>query len=294
MYTSYLDLAQESGRRVHVWPVPYEGTASFGRGTKHGPEAILRASYEIETWDEELRTDLQDMAHFRTMDFFRAPVSGPEDCFREMLQALHRERDPAADLLLTLGGEHSVALAPITFYAEQHPDMVVLQLDAHADLRESFQSSRYSHACVMGRARDQKLPLVQLGIRSLSSKESAYIASTPPNELLCLFAWQLQAPEDAARRVREFIQGRPLYISFDADAYDPAILPGTGTPEPGGIDYGWLQRFWSELFRGGIRLLGLDFCELAPIPAAGVVSESVAVRSINRILACALQPEARG
>lgn len=294
MYTSYLDLAKESGRRVHVWPVPYEGTASFGRGTKDGPEAILRASYEIETWDEELQADLQDMAHFRTMDFFRAPVSGPEDCFREMLEALNEERDPARDFLLTLGGEHSVALAPIAFYAEQHPDMVVLQLDAHADLRESFQSSRYSHACVMGRARERELPLVQLGIRSLSREESAHIASTPSEELLCLFAWQLPEPAEAARRVREFIQGRPLYISFDADAYDPAILPGTGTPEPGGIRYEWLQAFWAELFRGDIRLLGLDFCELAPIPAAGVVSESTAVKSINRILTCALQPGAEG
>ena len=289
MYDSYLDLPQESGKRVHVWPVPYEGTASFGRGTKDGPEAILRASYEIETWDQALGVDLQDLAHFRSMDFFRAPVSGPEDCFRGMLQTLKEQRDPARDFLLTLGGEHSVALAPIAFYAQQHPEMVVLQLDAHADLRDSFQSSRYSHACVMGRVRERKLPLLQLGIRSLSREESELIASSPPEELLCLFAWELEDPEDAARLVQEQVRGRPLYITFDADALDPSIMPATGTPEPGGILFDWLQAFWAQLFRGGSTLLGMDFCELAPLPAAGVASESTAVKCINRILTCALK-----
>lgn len=282
MYTNYLDLEEEKGKKIYVWPVPYEGTVSFDTGTRHGPQAILQASYEIETWDEEVGKDIADFAHFQTLPFFRPPVTGPEEVLKQMKDFL-QDFDPENDFLLTLGGEHSLASAPASFYQQAYPDLVVLQLDAHADLRSSFQDSPYSHACVMARIRDLGLPLLQMGIRSLSQQESEYIKAQPQDELLTLFSWELPSPEEAADKALDFIGNRPLYISFDADGLDPALLPGTGTPEPGGLEYRWLNKFWACLFPGP-KLVGMDFCELAPRPAAGVVSESVAVRCINKIL----------
>ncbi len=283
MYTEYLDLDTRAGQKVKVWPVPYEATASFAKGARAGPQAILQASYEIETWDEKLGADLADLAHFQSIPFFSAPVSGPEDCYRKMLDYLRGHCDPSSDFLLTLGGEHSVALAPIAFYREAFPDLAVLQVDAHADLRDSFQNSPYSHACVMARVRELGIPVVQLGVRSLCREESEVISRDAGPDQFVSFAWDVKAPEATAAQVRAFLGARPLYITFDADGLDPSIMPGTGTPEPGGLGYGWLADFWPHVF-GDARLVGLDFCELAPQPAAGVVSESVAVKCINKIL----------
>ncbi len=293
MYTDYLDLETDNGRRVLVWPVPYEGTVSFGSGTENGPAAILRASAEIETWNEATGLDLADYAHFRTLSPFHPPVTGPQAVYEAMREKLRQDPtfDPARDFLLTLGGEHSVALAPIAAYAEAYPDLVVLQIDAHADLRESFEGSPYSHACVMARVRELGLPLAQIGIRSLSRDESTIIHASGAHELLTLFAHDLPGPEEAAKRVREFVADRPLYLSFDADGLDPSVLPGTGTPEPGGLQLQWLNRFWTAL-GPALRLVGMDFCELAPQPAAGVVSESTAVQAINAVLLRTFAPTA--
>jgi len=289
----YLDLPpDEHGREILVWSVPYEGTASFATGTRNGPQAILQASREIETWDEELGIDLADWLQFRNLPSFRAPVSGPDRVQEDMREALRQHCDFSKDFLLTLGGEHSVALPPMEAYLEQHPDLVVIQLDAHADLRPHFQESRYSHACVMARLRDRGVPLVQIGIRSLCREESEYIRFHSNSDLLALFGYRLPPSGEAAQRIRDFLGQRPVYISFDADALDPSLMPGTGTPEPGGLSYEWVQSLWAHLLPG-VRLVGLDFCEVAPLPAGGVVSESVAVQCINRILACAfcLEPD---
>jgi agmatinase len=283
MFDRYLGLEGQKGRAVQVWAVPYEGTASFAKGTRNGPRAILQASYEIETWDHELQADLADHAHFTTHGLEDLPVAGPEAVHAAQLQELQAESDPAGDFILTLGGEHSVALAPITFYEQAFPDLVVLQLDAHADLRPEFQASPYSHASVMARVMDKGLPLVQVGVRSLSREEAAVVSGSRAEDLLTLFAWDLGSPQETARRVREFVGSRPVYLSFDADGLDPSIMPGTGTPEPGGLSFAWVQAFWPSLFPG-LRLVGMDFCELAPLPGGGVVSESVAVKCINRVL----------
>lgn len=287
MYTQYLDLETREGKGIILWPVPYEGTASFAKGTANGPGAILRASYEIETWDQELGIDLADLANFQTLPFFRAPASGPEDMYQQMLSYLKSQISPQEDFLLTLGGEHSIALAPIELYQQYYPEMAVLHLDAHADFRESFQSSRYSHACVMSRVAELGLPIVSLGVRSLSKQEQQKIYAKKRSKFVTFFAWDLTDPEKIAAEVRDFLGQRPLYITFDADVLDPSIMPGTGTPEPGGLSFNWLNHFWFHLFPN-LSLLGMDFCELSPLPACGVVSESVAVRCINKILASSL------
>lgn len=285
MYNHFLDLDTQNGRHIHVWPVPYEGTVSFMSGTKSGPEAILKASYQIETFDAQLGVDLADLAHFTTLPYLRSPVHGPDGLHQAMREVL-KEHDPGQDFFVTLGGEHSISLPLFEFYSKAHPDMVILQIDAHSDLRQEYEESPLSHACIMARARDLGIPAVQLGIRSLCSEEFDYISAQPADELLTLFAWDLNTPQETARRVNAFLAGRPVYLTFDIDGLDPSLVPGTGTPEPGGILYPWIREFFLHLWPGS-PLVGMDLCEVAPIPGS-VVSESVAVKAIATILACFL------
>ena len=286
MYTHFFDLDpdEKQGQTlplIYVWPVPYQGTVSFGYGTKDGPEAILKASYQIETYDARLDVDIEDLCHFITLPFQRTNVAGPEYLYQDMENFLSRF-DPKKDFLLTLGGEHSISFPLFKFYARAFQDLVILQIDAHADLRQEYEGSRFSHACIMARARDLGLRIVQIGIRSLCQEEAEYIKEHNGHDLLTFFAWELPDPLHTARLCREFIGHSPVYISFDVDGLDPAIMPGTGTPEPGGIDYNWLNEFWFK-FWPGPKLVGMDICELAPQPY-NVVSESVAVKCIFNIL----------
>ncbi len=283
MYAKYAD-DEGVGSEVIVWPVPYEGAVSYGSGAKEGPRAIMRASLEIETWDEDYKIDIRDVARFKTLDYFEPPVSGPKYVFRKMYEFLKQHIDPKKDFLMTLGGDHSIALAPILFYKEAYKDLFLIQIDAHADLRDEFQGSNYSHGCVMARVRENKVPIIQLGIRSLCKEES--IKLEQDREITTFFAKDLKekTPQEVVEKLRTIIGSSPIYITFDVDGLDPSIVPGTGTPEPGGIEFWWIWKFWRVFFEQmKNRLVGIDVCELAPIPNQ-VVSESTVVKLINRII----------
>lgn len=284
MHNEFFDLGPQQGRNIFVLPVPYEGTVSYGTGTRFGPEALFRASVQIESYDAELDLDLGDLAHFTPLAVVHPPVSGPEALHKVMRERL-LELDARRDFILTLGGEHSVPLPLFEFYHEAHPDLVILHVDAHADLRESYGDTPYSHACIMARARQLGIPLAQLGIRSLCREQRDFMRAQSPSDLMTIFAWELPSPVEAAERIRTFVGSRPLYLSFDVDGMDPSVIPGTGTPEPGGIAYAWMSRFWKEFWKDGLgpRLVGMDMCELAPIHGSQA-SETAAVKLIQRIL----------
>ncbi|EFI35067.1 agmatinase [Desulfonatronospira thiodismutans ASO3-1] len=281
MFDDFLDLEGSGGDNiVHVWPVPYQGTVSFDTGTKDGPEALFKASYQIEPYDPELDADISDYCSFKTLPFQRPVVSGPGQLQQEMDFFLEKF-DPCRDFILTLGGEHSIAFPLIRFYSRAYPDLTVLQVDAHADLRSDFQGSPYSHACVMSRVRDLGLKTASLGIRSMD-RDQAQIIKNSPCRIMAMHPWNLPSPAQAAEAVKDFIGSGPVYLTFDADGLDPSIMPGTGTPEPGGLEYTWINDFWKH-FWPGPRLVGMDFCELAPRPGS-VLSESVGVKCILRVL----------
>ncbi|MFO7728356.1 MAG: agmatinase [Desulfonatronovibrio sp.] len=282
MYDNFLDLETKQSRPhpVYVWPVPYQGTVSFGDGTKDGPEAILKAGYQVETYDQELNADISELCSFNTLPFQRPSAAGPDHLYKEM-RAFLKKFDPETAFFLTLGGEHSISFPLVEFYARKYPDLAVIQLDAHADLRTTYEGSPNSHACVMARIKDLGLKTAHIGLRSFSRAEAELIKENP-GHILPFYPWNLPSPEDTARAVKNFIGNSPVYITFDADGLDPSIMPGTGTPEPGGLDYAWVKDFWKALWPGP-RLVGMDFCELAPQPASQV-SESVAVKCILKIL----------
>ncbi len=283
MYGKYADDEGFGKYKIAVVPVPYEGAVSFGRGASEGPRAILRASLEIETWDEELQTDLLSLVSFYTMEYFETSVEGPYKTIQSFLKMLKENFSPDRDFILTLGGDHSISLAPITFYHFFYQDLVVLHIDAHADLRSSFQGSKYSHGCVMARVREMKIPLVQLGIRSLCREESLLIKKD--SGITTFFAHTIikTEPEKIATQLADIVGDRPIYLTFDVDALDPSVLPGTGTPEPGGIGFNWFQELWTHLFSYPLSLVGMDVVELSPV-SGNVLSESTTVKCINRIL----------
>lgn len=276
------------GRRITVLPVPFEGAVSYGGGTSQGPEAFLEATCQIESYDPELDLDLADLAHFLVLP----PACGPTAAATHAaIQAALQPLDPRQDTVLLVGGDHSVPLPLMAWCQAAFPDLTILHLDAHADLRAAYDGSPLSHACILRRAQERGLRAFQLGLRSLCPEEMALLRRLPPDTWQARFAWELGSPEAMAAAIRAFVGPRPLYISLDVDALDPSLVPGTGTPEPGGIAYRWLQELWRHLWQGGgPRLVGLDVCELAPIPGSQV-SQTVAAKIVHRLLVAWLAAE---
>ena len=241
--------------RFHVIPVPYEATVSYAGGTAHGPEAILDASDQLELYDGTSFPGEQGI-------FTQQPVdcSGtPEEVMNRVRLAVLAALDAGA-MPVVLGGEHSLTYGEMAALKERFGTFGVVQFDAHADLRDSYEGSRWSHASVMRRAvSDLELPLVQLGNRIFCKEE------LEARKKHGVVAW------DAPLRCRK---GMPenilpddfpehIFITFDVDGLDPSVMPETGTPVPGGL--GWYQALeLAEKVVAGRTLLGFDIVELAP------------------------------
>lgn len=254
-----------------VLPVPYERTVSFGPGTVKGPAAILRASHELEDFDEELQIPVS------------IPVQTlpPADGHRlGDAAALTRIRARAAAamesgrFLLSLGGEHTVSAPLIAAARAAFGPLSVLHLDAHTDLRDAFRGTRLSHACVMRRVRDLGVPTVHVGMRSSSSSEAAYIRKEKVPVFWAKDIRRTESDRWMDRVVR--LLSRQVYVSLDIDVMEPAAVPGTGTPEPGGLDWYQVTGLLRRVFRQR-TVVAADIVETAPIPGA-VVSEFTAAR----------------
>lgn len=263
MSRDFLNLPEEekAGPQAPYWilPVPYEQTVSYGRGCARGPAAILEASAEVELFDEELETEPYEVG-IGTLEFEEVTAAGPETMvarLEQRVEALAR----TGKTVITLGGEHSLTPGPVRAYQKLYADLSVLQIDAHADLRDSYQDCKYSHASAMMRVRDTVGVTVGVGIRNLSRREFDYYRSTPDCHLS--FAFQRDAAgewiNDAIARLTPNV-----YVTIDLDGLDPSIMPAVGTPEPGGLTYDEVL----AVLRGVTRqrhVVGADVVELAPI-----------------------------
>lgn len=263
-----------------IVPVPYEATTTYGGGTRNGPAAILAASTQVELWDEE-----EDWDPSRQLKIATAPEITPEaDGPAAMLEKIKKRLRPWVSdgkCVVALGGEHTITLALVETYLTKYPDLTVVALDAHADLRARYHNSPLSHACVLRRVWELGRPLTILGVRSYSQEEYDFLRVAP--RLTLLKARNLQDP-DYARLALEHL-GRikgPVYLTCDVDVLDPAILPGTGTPEPGGLTYYQVLIILRTVAERG-PVVGMDFTELAPIPGHQV-SEFTVARLIYKFL----------
>lgn len=289
---NFLDLEPEysglDSSRVVIVPAPYEYRTSFGKGTRSGPEAILAASAHVETYDEEYDYELcyeLGLATLRPL-----PLDGLYDA-----DAIATVEQVVAELLqrgkfvVTLGGEHTIAIAPIRAHLRAFPQMSLLHLDAHADLREHYDGSPYSHACVMARVLEFLQPerLVQVGIRALSREEAERIRR---DSIYTVFAADIRRNQHDTWISGVLSRlGSQVYITLDVDVLDPAQMPATGTPEPNGLWYHEVIALLRSIRESGRRIVGFDVVEFAPIAGLHHAAMTVA-RLVYKALTIAFAP----
>ena len=259
-----------SGCRVALFGVPYDGTTSFRPGTRFGPAAIREVSTGLETYCPQLDRDLEDLA-YADIGAVEIPYGDPEPGVDAVCHATSTVLAAGMKPLM-LGGEHSISSGAVAAVAKQHPALVLVQLDAHADLRHEWLGARHSHACAMRRCLEV-LPsqqLMQIAIRSGTRDEFIELQSSG----------RLISVQDNPNRMSE-LRGRPIYLTVDLDWFDPAVMPGTGTPEPGGFVWNDFAAVINELRHH--RLMGADVVELAPqLDPSG--SSSVLAAKVTRSL----------
>ncbi|MEL6739266.1 MAG: agmatinase [Planctomycetota bacterium] len=267
--------------RASVIPVPYDATSTWVKGADAGPAAILDASAQVEWFDHKTRTE----PHARGI--ITLPMiehAGSPDELAPRVEAIVGGELDAGRLPCVLGGEHSVSIGAIRAAAARYPGLTVLQIDAHADTREAYEGSACNHACVMARAREVART-VQVGIRSLDASEF------PALDNATVF-WA----DDIRRCTREERQSwhhavvalctERVYLTIDLDAFDPSIIPATGTPEPGGLDWDDVDGLVTLLARSA-TIVGFDVVELAPQPGQHA-SAFTAAKLVHRVFAEAL------
>lgn len=264
---SFLDLSpQESDletARAVIAPVPYEATTSYGGGTKDGPRAILEASRQVELYDEELDACPYQcgIATLEPLHIDRTSYEAPIRQTQAVVAAiLDRNQFP-----VVLGGEHALTFGAVEAAHARHPDLTVLQIDAHADLRDSYEESPWSHASVMRRVVESGVPAVQVGIRNISQDEMQWVREAkPPIRLIWGHEFHQKGVAGVLPEVLEHLTG-PVWITIDVDGLDPSIMPATGTPEPGGLGWYDLLGLLRPIFQHK-QVVGLDVVELAPAP----------------------------
>jgi agmatinase len=280
MYGTELGPVSFQDAGVAVYPVPYEATVSYGGGAARGPEAILKASAQVELYDEWLDVE-PHRAGVWTDPEPDLPAAGSTDVM-EAVGSRFADLMDAGKWVVMLGGEHSITAASVRVAAERHPGLKVLQLDAHADLRDSYQGDRNSHACAAARCLEFA-PVNGVGIRSWSAEEMARIRAGIPGYRM-LPAWEMTGDQDRwIEKAIEGLAGRPVYLTIDLDFFDPSVVPATGTPEPGGGFWWPTLNLLRTLFREA-DVVAADVVELAPVPGLHH-PDFLAARLVSRLIA---------
>jgi len=271
------DELSDPGKSAYaVLPVPYEGTVSYMKGTADGPAAILNASAQVEEFDDELRGEFIS-AGIMTCD----PVPPADDPPEQMARVRDAARPiaQAGKFLLALGGEHSITAPLVQTVAEKYGKISVLQIDAHADLRDSYGGTRHSHACVMRRVLETTDSICQVGIRNFSREEH----ESCPAQMRNLISPAVVQSDPRWMQKAVAMLREKVYVTVDIDGFDPAYAPGTGTPEPGGLAWGQviglLRRVCTER-----QVVAADIVEVAPL-AGTRVTEFLAARLAYKIIA---------
>ncbi|MDR0871705.1 MAG: agmatinase [Planctomycetaceae bacterium] len=280
------ELSNPQKSRHQVVPIPYEGTVCFLKGTAKGPDAILAVSDQMEYFDEETLTDISRFG-IATLPPI-PPADTPEEEFNRIYETVKEYGFYAAETAVKrkfpifLGGEHSIT-PPLVKVAAEHfgQTLSVLQFDAHADLRNSYTGGKYSHASAMRRVLDYTPNLVQVGIRSFSEEE---FRECPDRIKKIITPKQLASHlEHSIGNIRSGLTEN-VYITFDIDAFDPAFAPGTGTPEPGGLDWNTVCCILRTVCKEK-NVVGADVVEVAPLGGNNVITEFLAARLVEKIIA---------
>jgi len=241
------------GASIVILPVPFDKTSTWMKGADKGPAAIMEASRYLEFYDIETDSEVLKKGIFTA-----GPVrSGSSAALIRKTSSVVSRYLKDGKLVVTLGGEHSVSIGAIKSYAERYKDLSILHLDAHADSRDSYEGSRYNHACVMARAREFVRNIVSVGIRSMDASERPGIDSKR-----MFFAHTMHNSDEWMDGAAGLLTGS-VYITIDLDVFDPGIMPSTGTPEPGGLDWRQVMKLLSSVAKSK-RIVGFDVVELCP------------------------------
>jgi agmatinase len=264
--------------KVVILKVPYEMTTTYVKGTKNGPGAIINASRYMEVFDEELNQETYKVG-IHVMDLAGVEALSSE-AMVDKVHASMAELLKANKFPVMLGGEHSISVGSVKAFKDAYPNLSVLQLDAHYDMRDTYKGSKLNHGCVARRI-SEICPIVQVGTRSLSKEEKDFLATQPPEKIKTINVYDiLDTPlwKDAVSNSLS----ENVYVTIDMDVFDPSLAPGVGTPEPGGI--GWYETL--DLLKDiskDRKIVGFDVVELCPIQGQ-ISSDFLAAKLIYRLL----------
>ena len=246
--------------KVVVIPFGLEKTVSYGSGTRNGPREIINASHQVELYDEELNCEPHKKIGIKTLKPFKIN--------KDIKKALKKMSDINENVIkkgifpLTLGGEHSITPGCIAPFAKKYENLCLLHFDAHADLRDSYNGEKYSHASAIRRCLDHKnISIISFGIRNISKREISYLKK---NSNRIKIFWAKNKKKWNLNSFKKLIKNKTIYLTFDVDGLDSSIMPATGTPEPGGL-------LWDETLKiikiamKNSNVVGADINELAPI-----------------------------
>ena len=271
---------------IVILPLCYEADPSYGEGSQNGPIDLLVASEQLECMDEETWINWYQARIFTTPFFF--PSLPPETAVAKMKTQAARYLKQNK-FLLSLGGDHAITIGPVAAAAECYPGVGVLQIDAHMDLRNEWNGSPMNHACVARRIiEDCRCPVTQVGIRSFSEEEAIYLKQ---HELKPFFAHHIRETDDTW--IDDVVNTLPeyVYITIDLDGLDPSEIPGTGTPEPGGLSYRQLIRLIKAVAKKR-KVVAADINELAKIPGTQVSEYTAAKIAVKLIVHCVMEKQA--
>jgi agmatinase len=261
--------------RVVILPIPYEQTTTYGTGTKEGPQALIAASRHMELYDEELDYEVYQVG-IHTLRELETVASGPK-AMLERITEVTRELLDHGKFVVGLGGEHTVAFGLVRAYAERFPGLSVLQFDAHADLRDTYQGTPYNHASVLRRI-SEIAPTVQVGIRSLSREEAEWVKT---QRIRLFYASEVVGSPTIAATIGDALSDH-VYITICLDGFDPSIMPAVGTPEPGGLGWYDVLRIVRRVAETR-HIVGFDVVELFPIPG-NVAPDFLAAKLVYKVL----------
>jgi agmatinase len=261
-----------SGSDIIIIPVPYDATSTWIKGADKGPDAILAASVNLEFYDIETRSSVHKRGIYTLPPL--AIGDSPEELVNEVFLKTKKILTDAKFPVI-IGGNHTVSIGAVKAFSGHYDDLSVLQLDAHADLRQTYEGSPLNHACSMARITEM-VPAVQLGIRSMSEDELPYV-----RDGRIFYSHDLFNDKSLYKKALDILTGN-VYITIDLDVFDPSLMPSTGTPEPGGPDYYELMHFLKAV-SGEKNIVGFDVVEMCPSPV-NKAPDFVAAKVIYQLL----------
>lgn len=259
----FLGLPKENKNKNKVYIIPFglEKTVSYSSGTKNGPKKIIEASHQVELFDEELKLEPYKKFNIKTLKQEKIK-SKLNDSLNQLSKIIEKTLKSKC-FPLTLGGEHSITPAIIKPLAKKYSNLTIVQIDAHADLRDGYMGIHNSHAAAMRRCLDNKnIKIVSIGIRNLCQEEFNYFKKN--NKRIKIF-WGNEMHKWSMKKLSKILKNKDVYLTFDLDGFDSSLMPATGTPEPGGLFWSDAMRILKTVFKNS-NVVGADVNELAPNP----------------------------